>query len=161
MPSLCVEHCALVVQFMYYWLATMISLCKPLDRFVLVQSLDLLTSNIILTCVSVYDGGTMRAMEMERWASPNSFADLLILQSICKLSRAEMVGCLSKVVLDDVMNEKSPRVSPRCRNQLRVELFQRVCVSSYRTEENILGFSRIKNLYLAGYLASSRLTQNA
>ncbi|XP_029837305.3 Golgi apparatus protein 1 [Ixodes scapularis] len=42
---------------------------------------------------------------------------------------AEMVGCLSKVVLDDVMNEKSPRVSPRCRNQLRVELFQR--------EENI------------------------
>lgn len=53
-------------------------------------------------------------------------------QTYCRLVKtgAEMVGCLSKIVLDDTVKDKSPqRVSLPCRNQLRVELFQR--------EENI------------------------
>lgn len=52
-------------------------------------------------------------------------------QAFCGNSKsgADVVGCLSKLVLDDVTDEKRPRVSSRCRQQLRVELFQR--------EENI------------------------
>ncbi|XP_037558857.1 Golgi apparatus protein 1 [Dermacentor silvarum] len=52
-------------------------------------------------------------------------------QTYCGNSKsgADVVSCLSKLVLDDVTDEKTPRVSSRCRQQLRAELFQR--------EENI------------------------
>ncbi|XP_064467389.1 Golgi apparatus protein 1-like [Ornithodoros turicata] len=47
-------------------------------------------------------------------------------------TKAEVVSCLSQLVLEDVTSDKAssqPRVSENCRRQLRVELFQR--------EENI------------------------